>query len=800
MKFLWTFTLLFCFNFSVLAQLDSIHYMPPMHARVDWGPQFLYLTTPEVNPFRVTITSGTGTVIGNAIISNTQPYTFSIGNTNDTYTLVTEANLHKALREKGIVIEGGKKFYAYFRTHSNNNAQASDLTCKGRAAIGKTFRIGHLLQEANASSRANFIGVLATEDSTVVTLSGYNNSTLFRRNSTDATSTGTETVTLQKGESVVFGQYLGSNATSQPPNGLMGALLSATKPIAVNVGSWCGSPATSGDKDVGIDQIVPVENVGKEYILNRGNGSNVLERPMIVAHFDNTQIWVNGAASPIAILNAGQFLALPATSYTVNNNLHIKASRPIYVYQMIGGAPAGDANELRTEGLIFVPPISCTIPNKIDNIFEPNAINTMLFNGGVMITAMKDSAVNVFINGTQVALGAPQPVQGNTGFVTYRNLTLFSSSTRVQTISVVAQGAVQVAMYGQNSAASFAAFYSGFSKTVEPNITLRNIGDGTCPDTLVTTGLYDGVQWIYEDSIIKYGKDTFLIINAPGRYIAQGYLGICRQSETAEDTLDISFVSPDFPYTTAQPSCWGYTDGKITFGNVTGGYPPYQYSITNGQVFSRNPVFANIKAGAYKLVARDSLGCYNRPLSITVGEPAKLTVDITETTVYAEPVKVGQQVKLLGTPNRRIVKAAWLPKDSSNCGVACLDYLFYPIETTSIALTVTDSAGCIARDTITIWVQPNIYYPNAIYPESELQNYAFTVFSKEVLAIKELSIFNRWGERVFATQNTETNNLNQGWNGTYKGQRVSPDVFVFYAKVEILPNKIILIKGDITVF
>ncbi|MBL7813652.1 MAG: gliding motility-associated C-terminal domain-containing protein [Saprospiraceae bacterium] len=798
MKRLLTVSFIIFWYSNIYAQLDSIHYLPPMHPRVDWGPQYLYLSTPETTPFAVRLRDGSGNLIQTVNISNTQPFRYDIGSTDNTYAFVTDLDLHKALKNKGLIVESEKKFYAYFRAHSTNQAQASDLTCKGRAALGKTFRVGHLLQEVNASSRSNFVGILATEDSTEVIFSGFDPNTDFRKNGADVPSTGPERIVLQKGESVVFAQYLGSSAAIQPPNGFMGGLVTATKPIAINVGSWCGSPTTAGDKDTGIDQIVPVEATGKEYILCRGNGSAVLERPIIVAHYDNTQIFLNGGTSPTTVLNAGQFYAVQTSAFSADNNLYIRSSQKIYVYQMIGGAPAGNSNELRTEGLIFVPPISCSIPNSIDNIVDPNAVGSMLFDGGVMITAMRDSQVTVLVDGVAANLGAAGTVVGNPDFVTYRNISLFSSARKVSNISVKAQGAIQVAMYGQNSAASYAAFYSGFSKSKEPNITLKNIGDGICPDTLVTTGLYDGVQWRYEDSIVKYGKDTFLIISAPGRYIAEGYLGVCRKSETASDTLDITFRSPEFPYTSKQPSCYGFSDGQITFGIPNGGFPPYQFSIDNGQSFSRSNKYSNIKAGTYKLIVRDSLGCYNRPLEFKLGQPAIMSVEIVPISAFPSVIKVGQTVKLEGRPLRKTISAVWSPKDSSNC-VNCLTYSISPIATTQVLLTVKDSMGCPASDTLMIYVQPNVFAPNVINPDSQNGNQAFTVYSKENLPMPRLSIYDRWGEHLFEAKNIETNNLDQGWDGTFRGKRVQQGVYVFYAEVEVLPGKTVILKGDITV-
>ena len=771
-----------------------------MHARVDWGPQYLYLSTPEQTAFPVKIRDGSGNLIATVNISNTQPYIYDMGSTNTTFALVPESDLHKALKNRGLIIDGQKKFFAYFRAHSNNQAQATNLTCKGRSALGKTFRIGHLLQAAdpNTNSRSNFVGIMATEDSTEVTFSGFDPATKFRKDGVDMAVTGSEKIVLQKGECVVYSQYLTSNGTTQPPNGFMGGLVESTKPIVINSGSWCGSPVTSGDKDAGMDQIVAVENVGKEYVLCKGNGSTALERPMVVAHYDNTQIFLNGSTSPIATINAGQFYPILTSAFSADNNLYIRTSQKAYVYQMIGGSPDGTSNQYRTEGLIFVPPISCSIPNEINNIIQPNVIGAMSFDGGVMITAMRDSLVSVLIDGAQVNLGTPGTVVGNPDFVTYRNISLFKQAQKISTISVKAQGAVQVAMYGQNNAASFAAFYSGFSKEKEPKIKVRNIGDGVCPDTLVTTGLYDGVQWRYEDSIVKFGKDTFLIINAPGRYIAEGYLGVCRRSETAMDTLDINFQSPAFPYVTKQPSCYGYTNGQIKFGNPNGGYPPYQYSIDNGASFTKSNNYNNIKAGVYKLVVKDSVGCYNRPLSFTMVQPAVLTVKIVPLSSFKDVIKIGQTVRFEGKTNRNIVATMWLPNDTAMCK-NCLTHAIAPTETTHLTLTVTDSAGCTARDTVILYVQPNVYAPNAMNPDSKNGNQAFTIFSKDNLPIRRLAIFDRWGEHVFEAKNIETNVLEQGWNGTFRSQRVQQGVYVFYAEIEVLPGKTVILQGDVTV-
>ncbi len=788
----------FCAHFTTQAQLDSIHWLPPMHARSEWGPQYLYLTTPETTPFEVSIRDGAGNLVTTANISNTQPFRYFLGSFESTVALAPDIDLHKILTGKGLVMTGAKPFYATFRAHANTMRHADNLTCKGRAALGKTFRIGHLVQSPfGEGRRSNFIGIMATEDNTVVSLSEYATLVRFRINTLDQTMGAPVTMTLQKGESVVFSNYINENGAFQPPNGLMGALLESSKPIVVNCGSWLGAPETFQGHDIGIDQIVPVELTGKEYILCKGNGSSVLEHPIIIAHYNNTVVRLNGNSSPAATLGAGDYYVVPTTAFSTAGNLYIQTSEPTYVYQMIGGTSSSD-DQYRTAGLMFVPPLSCGIPNAVDNIFEPNSIGTMLFDGGLMVVAMRDSLLTLRINGTAVPIDFPNAVPGNPDFVTYRKLTLFSQSDPVSTISVHAQGAVQVAIFGRNAPASFAAFFSGFTKTDKPTIALTKIGDGVCPDTLMASGHFDGVQWMYGDSVLQYGPDSIFVAYAPGNYIATAYLGVCRRTDFASDSIEANFISPAFSYDMTEPSCFGFDDGQITFETPYGGIPPYEFSVDNGASFQRAYTVGGLPSGAYRLVARDSTGCYNRPLEASIGQPDSFGVKILIKRM-PQPLKPGGEVLLEGNPDRGITAATWDPATNPDCP-DCLTYAFRPLISEWVSLTVYDTAGCPATDQIFIEVTPNVFAPNVIYPGSEDErNRIFTLASREDLPVLRLMIFDRWGELVFQKENILTNDYSAGWNGNFNEKPAPQGVYVFYAEVEVLPGVKTFIKGDLTV-
>ena len=61
--------------------------------------------------------------------------------------------------------------------------------------------------------------------------------------------------------------------------------------------------------------------------------------------------------------------------------------------------------------------------------------------------------------------------------------------------------------------------------------------------------------------------------------------------------------------------------------------------------------------------------------------------------------------------------------------------------------------------------------------------------------IKEMTfrIFDRWGELIF-----ETHERGLGWDGTFKGKKMDPDVYDYYLKVTCIDDVESIVKGNIT--
>ena len=67
-----------------------------------------------------------------------------------------------------------------------------------------------------------------------------------------------------------------------------------------------------------------------------------------------------------------------------------------------------------------------------------------------------------------------------------------------------------------------------------------------------------------------------------------------------------------------------------------------------------------------------------------------------------------------------------------------------------------------------------------------------------VFNIKSLRIFNRWGQVVFEKNNFLPNMESDGWDGTFKGQPLPSDVYVYMIDITCDNNAVVPFKGNVT--
>ncbi|MCB8999453.1 MAG: gliding motility-associated C-terminal domain-containing protein [Bacteroidales bacterium] len=73
--------------------------------------------------------------------------------------------------------------------------------------------------------------------------------------------------------------------------------------------------------------------------------------------------------------------------------------------------------------------------------------------------------------------------------------------------------------------------------------------------------------------------------------------------------------------------CFGDTLGEVRILSVSGGIPPYQYSINGGISFFPTGIFQNLGAGNYQTVVKDANGCLKNGNSNTISQPSKIVIN-----------------------------------------------------------------------------------------------------------------------------------------------------------------------------
>jgi hypothetical protein len=84
-----------------------------------------------------------------------------------------------------------------------------------------------------------------------------------------------------------------------------------------------------------MDQIIPENVLGKQYIFVRGNGGDQHEYGIIIATHNNTQIFVAGDSTNAPSIDAGEYHIVPASSYSGSSagaNMLVHTSKDTYAF------------------------------------------------------------------------------------------------------------------------------------------------------------------------------------------------------------------------------------------------------------------------------------------------------------------------------------------------------------------------------------------------------------------------------------------------------------------------------------
>ncbi len=216
--------------------------------------------------------------------------------------------------------------------------------------------------------------------------------------------------------------------------------------------------------------------------------------------------------------------------------------------------------------------------------------------------------------------------------------------------------------------------------------------------------------------------------------------------------------------------CNGYEEGSVTI-DANGGTLPYEFSLDGGATTIVN-TFDELATGDYTVTITDASGCETE-VDFTITEPILFTAELTADNIS---ILAGQPVVItLETSLPDVTSVEWTP---DVCPIdPCFMVVDTPYSTTTYYVTVVNDMGCVATDSITIFVDvaPEVFFPTAFSPNGDFINDEFIGYGYNVNTY-HLSIYNRYGEVVYETSVFDTAH---GWDGTYNGEPQEVGTYVW---------------------
>ena len=269
--------------------------------------------------------------------------------------------------------------------------------------------------------------------------------------------------------------------------------------------------------------------------------------------------------------------------------------------------------------------------------------------------------------------------------------------------------------------------------------------------------------------------------------------GLSAQGCLGKDTVSIAVKQPFvMNVIKGDTLCQGRSVRLNAMGATTYVWSP-STDLSNPNI--AQPVATPLVSRTYMVIGTDNRACFKD----TGYVPIKVFPYPTVKAGVNKTINIGQSIDLLPTISNDVTVANWTPTS----GVFRNNFpgvTVRPAQTTEYTIDVANSAGCKARDKVTIFVicnNANIFIPNTFSPNGDGMNDQFFIRGNGLFTIKYLKIFNRWGQVVYERSNVRANEAADGWDGTFKGQKLTPDVYVYTVSVICDNNQPLEFHGNI---
>lgn len=315
-------------------------------------------------------------------------------------------------------------------------------------------------------------------------------------------------------------------------------------------------------------------------------------------------------------------------------------------------------------------------------------------------------------------------------------------------------------------------------------------------DTLICTG---GTARLFVSGIDPYHYSWFPSGGLSDSHVADplatpsasGYYYVTATGGNACTTLDSVRVKVKPPDSfTVDPSPANLCKGDTLLLKVGGGFPEsrnvYQWLTPVGQQDPSLPYMEVFPSGStvYQVIGFDEICNTQNTLSATVNVLSKPSIIVSKSN---DIDCIQGEARLFASGG---IDYSWNPAGTLSDSLIASPVA--SVDTTTLYyVVVTGANGCFSKDSIRVIVNKNSTtngYPvaNAFTPNGDGHNDCFGIKYWGYIDHLEISVFNRWGQRVFSSQNR-----GQCWDGTFNGHMQPAGTYAYIIKARTLCGDVI---------
>ena len=426
---------------------------------------------------------------------------------------------------------------------------------------------------------------------------------------------------------------------------------------------------------------------------------------------------------------------------------------PPFLYQWSAGLPSNPNLANLCAGTYYVTVSDANLCIALDTI---------------VITEPSGMSINMIPTTTSCYGGCNGAMSAMVSFGTPPYNLIWSNNSTNNFISGICAGVYNVSvtdangctLLGSNSVSQPAAI---IINTISNNVSCFGLSDGWVSFTQQNAVLPYTSIWMPGAILLDTLKNLFI-----GNYtlILTDFNG-CIGNGSAIVTEPLPLI---VAVVTTPSSCPLGIDGSAS-ASPSGGTPQYFYSWVNTGGLTTS-IINNISAGYYDVIVTDSRGCTASGGNTVLSNDLFSVYAIGDTSIInGNSTELGIQLSQSGN-----FTYSWTPDEFSSSPNLFNTVVSPTITTTYTVIVIEDGSGCQSSDSVVVIVLPTtyIFVPNAFTPNNDGYNDLLQLFKGEIVNIKDVQVFNRWGQIVY-----RASELN--WDGKNRDEKICPfGVYAYY--------------------